>query len=80
MPAQAARSTLVAAFPTLTAAAEAVVAIRGRLRPSMLELMDQPSIRAVEDYRPMGLDRAAGALLVAQSDAPGAACADGDRR
>ncbi len=41
----------------------------------MMELMDQASINAVEDYRPMGLDRAAGALLIAQSDAPGAACA-----
>ncbi len=65
---------MVAAFPTMTAAAEAVVAIRRRLRPSMLELMDQPSIRAVEAFRPMGLDTDAGALLVAQSDAPGTAC------
>ncbi len=40
----------------------------------MLELMDQTSINAVEDYRSMGLDRSAGALLIAQSDAPGAAC------
>src|ERR671916_199962 len=30
---------------------------------------------AVEDYRPMGLDRSAGAMLITQSDAPGAACA-----
>jgi glycolate oxidase len=39
----------------------------------MLELMDQASIRAVEVHRPMGLDVDAGALMVAQSDAPGAA-------
>jgi glycolate oxidase len=71
VPSQQARSTLVAAFATPTVAAEAVVAIRSRLRPSMLELMDQPSIRAVEQHRPMGLDVDAGALLVAQSDAPG---------
>ena len=45
------------------------------LRPSMMELMDNASINAVEDYRPMGLDRDAGAMLIAQSDAPGAACA-----
>lgn len=75
VPAQPPRATLVAAFPTQVAAAQAVVAIRGTLRPSMLELMDQPSIRAVEAFRPMGLDTAAGALLVAQSDAPGTACA-----
>ena len=73
-PAQTVGATMVAAFPTMTAAAEAVVAIRRRLRPSMLELMDQPSIRAVEAFRPMGLDTDAGALLVAQSDAPGTAC------
>jgi glycolate oxidase len=36
----------------------------------MMELMDQASINAVEDYRAMGLDRAAGAMLIAQSDAP----------
>lgn len=74
VPAQVVGATLVAAFPTMTAAAEAVVAIRRSLRPSMLELMDQPSIRAVEAHRPMGLDISAGALLVAQSDAPGSAC------
>ncbi|MDX6323906.1 MAG: glycolate oxidase [Nocardioidaceae bacterium] len=73
VPAQLPRATMVATFPDLDSAARAVVAIRGRLRPSMLELMDSASINAVEDYRPMGLDRAAGALLVAQSDAPAAA-------
>ena len=74
VPAQVVGATLVAAFASMTAAAEAVVAIRRTLRPSMLELMDQPSIRAVEAHRPMGLDTDAGALLVAQSDAPGSAC------
>lgn len=73
VPAQAARSTMVAAFADVDAAARAVVATGRRVRPSMMELMDQASINAVEDHRPMGLDRAAGALLVAQSDAPAAA-------
>ena len=45
-------------------------AVRQELRPSMLELMDHASINAVEDHRSMGLDRSAGALLLAQSDAP----------
>ena len=36
--------------------------------------MDNASINIVEDARKMGLDRTAGALLVIQSDAPGAAC------
>ena len=57
----------------MTAAAEAVVAISRRLRPAMLELMDRASINAVEDFLSMGLDRSAGALLVAQSDAGGRA-------
>ncbi len=73
VPAQAARSTMVATFPTVDAAARAVVQVRRALRPSMLELMDQASINAVEDYRSMGLDRSAGALLMAQSDAPAGA-------
>ena len=64
-------ATLVASFATVGAAARAVVAVRRTLRPSMMELMDQASINAVEDYSPRGLDRSAGALLVVQSDAPG---------
>ena len=32
---------------------------------------DRWSVNAVEDHKPMGLDREAGALLLAQSDAPG---------
>jgi glycolate oxidase len=71
VPAQAVRSTLVATFPTVHAAAEAVVAMRSTMRPCLCELMDQASINAVEDYRAMGLDRRAGALLIVQSDAPG---------
>ncbi len=73
IPLQGARSTLVATFASVEAAANAVVAIRRSCRPSMLELMDRPSINAVEDYRPMGLDRNAGAMLVVQCDAPGPA-------
>jgi glycolate oxidase len=73
VPLQTATATLVAMFPTMTEAAEAVVAIRGAVRPSMLELMDNASINAVEDWRSHGLDRTAGALLVAQTDAPGEA-------
>jgi glycolate oxidase len=75
IPAQGPRSTLVAYFPTVQSAADTVVAIGAKLRASMMELMDQTSINAVEDYRSMELDRAAGAMLIAQSDAPGAACA-----
>jgi glycolate oxidase len=74
IPAQAVRSTMVATFPTVRAAADTVVEIGRTLRPSMMEFLDQASINAVEDFRPMGLDRSAGAMLIAQSDAPGVAC------
>ena len=73
VPAQPPASTLVAAFPSIEAAADAVLAITTTLRPSMLELMDRTSINAVEDFTSMGLDRTADALLIARSDAPGAA-------
>lgn len=66
-------ATLVATFGSVGAAADAVVAVRRTLRPSMVELMDRASINAVEDFSPRGLDRSAGALLVVQSDAPGEA-------
>jgi len=37
----------------------------------MLELMDKPTINAVEDMLSMGLDREAAAMLVIQTDEPG---------
>jgi glycolate oxidase len=73
LPAQPPAATLVATFDDVAGAARAVVAIGSTIRASMMELMDQASVNAVEDYRAMGLDRTAGALLVAQSDSPGAA-------
>lgn len=76
VPAPPPAATLVASFATVAAAANAVVAIGSSIRPSMMELMDQVSVNAVEDLRSMGLDRSVGALLVAQSDAPGRARTD----
>ncbi len=73
VPAQPPRSTLVAQFSSVKAAADAVVEVGRTMRASMMELMDQASVNAVEDFQPMGLDRTTAALLVAQSDAPGAA-------
>ena len=67
-------ATFVATFPSLPAAGDAVAAImRSGVGPSLLELMDQPSINMVEDFRPMGLDRSSAALLVGQSDTAQAA-------
>ncbi|WP_375493857.1 FAD-binding oxidoreductase [uncultured Jatrophihabitans sp.] len=73
LPAPPPAATLVANLPSMQAAADAVVAITAQLRPAMLELMDNGSINAVEDMVSMGLDRDAGALLLARSDAPAAA-------
>ncbi|WP_227985408.1 FAD-binding oxidoreductase [Nocardia spumae] len=71
LPAQPQQSTVVATFSTLTAATAAIETITASLRPSMLEFMDAVAINAVEDEMRMGLDRAAAAMLVARSDAPG---------
>jgi glycolate oxidase len=76
IPAQQPPSTMVASFATVSDAADAVVEISRVARPSMLELMDQASVNAVEDQLSMGLDRGAGALLLAQSDLGGGNAAD----
>ena len=70
--AQPPAQTMVASFATLREAADAVLAITRATRPAMLEFMDQASIIAVDDYLRMDLDRTAAAMLIAQSDAPGA--------
>lgn len=70
IPAQRAASTLVATFATLNDATGAVLDISRRMRPSMLEFMDQASINAVENVTAMGLDRSAAAMLIVQSDEP----------
>ncbi|GGF23556.1 FAD-binding oxidoreductase [Williamsia phyllosphaerae] len=76
LPPQPPASTVVASFASVHHATEAVLAITDQIRPAMLEFMDAVAINAVEDHLKMGLDRTAGAMLVAQSDAPGAAAAD----
>lgn len=68
-PAPPPAATLVAFFPSMEEAGAAIVAIRQVMVPSMLELMDQHTVTAVEDWKHMGLDTTAAAMLVAQSDA-----------
>jgi glycolate oxidase len=63
--------TLVASFPTLESAGEAITTLVGRMTPSLLELMDRRTTRAVEDWKPMGLDTSAAATLFASTDTPG---------
>jgi glycolate oxidase len=64
-------STMVAFFPTLGAAGEAVAALTASgLQLSLCEIMDRRTVIAVDDWMRMGLDRDAAALLLVQSDAP----------
>ncbi|MDT5188582.1 MAG: glycolate oxidase, partial [Mycobacterium sp.] len=55
LPPQHRGCTVVASFDSVAAAADAVVTITGKIRPSMLEFMDAVSINAVEDKLKMGL-------------------------
>lgn len=73
LPAQNASSIVVASFASVESAVEAVLGVSARLRPSMLEFMDQVAINAVEDTLRMDLDRSAAAMLVAGSDERGPA-------
>lgn len=61
-------STAVAVFADIGDAGRAVSAVMQELTPSMLEIMDNASIKAVEGWQRMGLDTTAGALLIAQFD------------
>ena len=73
-PAPPPRSTLLAFFPTLESAGEAVAGITAAgIGPVTLELMDRFTIRAVDDVHKLGLDRDAAAMLLVESDLPGAA-------
>ena len=70
--------TVAGLFPTVAAAGDAVArVVAGGQTPSLLEFMDQVSLRAANDYRNMGLPEHAAAMLIAQSDAgPDRAAAD----
>ncbi len=73
-PAPPPRATLLAFFPTLEAAGVAVAGLTAAgLGPVTLELMDRFTIRAVDDVHRLGLDRDAAAMLLVESDLPGAA-------
>jgi glycolate dehydrogenase FAD-linked subunit len=70
------RATMLAFFGSLAAAGDAVAAMtRAGIVPVTLELMDHETILAVDDAQGLGLDREAAAMLMVESDAPGAAAA-----
>src|SRR3984957_16253211 len=65
--------TVVGAFPARVTAGEAVSQITRRgLGPSVLELLDRACLTAVEDWKHLGLEADAAALLLAPGDTPGA--------
>lgn len=68
LPKPPAAATLVAFFPSMEQASDAVAAVKAAIVPSMMELMDRTAINAVEDQLNMGLDREAEAFLVVQVD------------
>lgn len=64
-------TTAIAIFPELAQAGVAIAEIIKTSTPSLLELLDNTTIRAIERWKRMDLDVDAAAILVAQSDLPG---------
>ena len=71
-------TTVVAGFASLREAGQAVAdVVRAGVQPSLLELLDSTTLRAIEGWKSMGLDDGTAAMLVAQADGVGAQeCAD----
>jgi glycolate dehydrogenase FAD-linked subunit len=64
--------TVVGAFADLVTSGQAVAQITRRgLTPAALELLDRVCLEAVEEWKHMGLEADAAALLLARIDAPG---------
>jgi glycolate oxidase len=59
-------ATLIATFPTVTNAAAAAAALL-KYRPSMLEIVDQTTLKAVQAWHPLGFE-VAGSVLLMQLD------------
>ncbi|MBZ4019523.1 FAD-binding oxidoreductase [Streptomyces purpurogeneiscleroticus] len=72
--ARAAERTVVGAFDGLAAAGRAVAEVTASgVVPSALELVDRHCLRAVDDWKHMGLTESGDVLLLARCDAPGPA-------
>jgi glycolate oxidase len=64
--------TIVGAFPDLVSCGQAVAQITRRgLTPAVLELLDRACLEAVEEWKHLGIDADAAALLLARVDTPG---------
>lgn len=69
LPLPEARQTSLAVFSSIEDACRCVASFADAgIMPSALELLDQASINAIEDYEPSGLPRNAGGLLIIEVD------------
>jgi glycolate oxidase len=69
LPLPESRQTSLAVFSSIEAACKCVASFADAgIMPSALELLDQASINAIEDYEPSGLPRTAGGLLIIEVD------------
>jgi glycolate oxidase len=65
--------TVAAGFASFAAGAQAVTSIlAARIRPSLLELMDSATLRAIDQWKHTGFDAGIQALLIAQDDSESA--------
>jgi glycolate oxidase len=65
--------TVAAGFASFAAGAQAVTSIlAARIRPSLLELMDSATLRAIDQWKNTGFDSGVQALLIAQDDSESA--------
>ncbi|MGW4425255.1 FAD-binding oxidoreductase [Streptosporangium sp. NPDC004631] len=63
-------ATVAAEFTSLgDAAAAASAVIAAGCRPSLLEMLDRTTLKAIDDWRNIGLEDSTRAMLIAQSDA-----------
>lgn len=64
--------TVLAVFPTLEATLDGITALRStRHTPSLVEMLDGPSVDAVQAYGDYGFPLGSGGVLLVQSDRPG---------
>ncbi|GAA1012806.1 FAD-linked oxidase [Acrocarpospora pleiomorpha] len=69
-------ATIAAEFTSFRDAAAAVAAIiAAGCQPSMLELLDRATLKAIDDWKHIGLEAATQAMLIGQSDAADSATA-----
>ncbi|HUT03509.1 MAG TPA: FAD-linked oxidase C-terminal domain-containing protein [bacterium] len=81
IPLPEAKTTIMAVFPSVAAAAKTVArTVESRILPSALEFMDQTCIQAVERHTQMGLPTNAGAILIIEADGPARVLADQRQR